>query len=75
MLAASRKAARRTVQQQVAKTGSMLIEATRERVPKAQAKSDWDGTRPAGWCSGFIHDGRSGFYEHQPGFLKARVRC
>lgn len=23
----------------------------------------------------WAHDGRKGFYEHQPGFLRARVRC
>ena len=35
----------------------------------------WDGTRPQGWCSGWIHDGTRGFEEHQKGFLFARTRC
>ena len=34
-----------------------------------------DGTLWTGYASGWIYDGRKGFYEHQPGFLNARARC
>jgi len=77
MLAASRRAAQRTTMQQRQRVGAMLepiSQLVASRAP-AQKKVEWDGTRPAGWCSGFIHDGRSGFYEHQPGFLRSRARC
>ena len=36
---------------------------------------DRDGTLWTGYASGWIYDGRRGFYEHQPGFLKMRARC
>ena len=77
MVAAGRTLARRAVPRH--RSGVLVVETAAQTAlasgkPK-HAKAEWDGTRPQGWCGGFIHDGKEGFFEHQPGFLRARVRC
>ena len=78
MAATGRTLARRAVPRHRT-SGVLVVETVAQTAlvsgkPK-HAKAEWDGTRPQGWCGGFIHDGKEGFFEHQPGFLRARVRC
>ena len=82
MLAAARSAVRRA--RPVSRDVPVAVQqAVNERGPTSQENSppmhltddDKDGTLWTGYASGWIYDGHRGFYEHQPGFLKARPRC
>ena len=77
MLAAARSSLRRAsaVRRDVPLPIAVLERPRSEDGAPKLSSDTRDGTLWQGYASGWIFDGRKGFYEHQPEFLKAPPRC